>query len=45
MGYITLNEKGVILEANHTFTMMLGLENEALIKKPLSAFIVEEDKG
>lgn len=44
VGYITLNDKGVILEANQTFGLMLELGRETLAQKPLLAYIVDEDK-
>jgi len=44
-GYLTLDEKGMILEANLTFADMLGIERGKLIKRPLSAFISADDQG
>jgi PAS domain S-box-containing protein len=44
IGYFTLSEKGLILEANLTGASMLGLERVSLIKRPLSQFINREDQ-
>ena len=44
IGYLTISEKGLILEANLTFALMLGMERGSLIKKQLSTFITREDK-
>jgi PAS domain S-box-containing protein len=44
VGYVTLSEKGLILEANITAAGMLGQERRALVKQPLSRFIVPEPK-
>ena len=39
VGYITASEKGLILEANLTVTIMLGVERSVLIGEPFSRFI------
>ena len=44
IGYLTISEKGLILEANLTFALMLGMERGSLIKKQLSTFITREDQ-
>ena len=44
VGYLIISEKGLILEANLTFALTLGMERDSLIKKPLSKFIVREDQ-
>ena len=44
VGYITLSDKGLILQANLTFAEMLGFPKAGLINQPLSAYIVEEDQ-
>jgi PAS domain S-box-containing protein len=44
VGYFTISEKGLILEANLTSTTMLGVERGNLIKQPLTRFIVSEDQ-
>ena len=44
VGYVTLNEQGLILEANLTASALLDVTRDTLIKKPLSHFIVKEDQ-
>ncbi len=44
VGYITLNEKGIIREANLTAAALLGQERSYLIKQPLMRFISKEDQ-
>jgi PAS domain S-box-containing protein len=44
MGYVTLSEQGKILEANLTATQMLGVNRGALVKQPISRFIIPEDQ-
>jgi len=44
VGYITLSEQGLILEANLTATTLLGVERDALVQKTLSSFILSEDQ-
>lgn len=44
VGYVTLNDKYIILEVNLTFADMLGVERSQLIKQPLSTFIVDADQ-
>jgi PAS domain S-box-containing protein len=39
VGYMTVSEKGLILEANLTLTVMLGVERSLLIRQPFSHFI------
>ena len=43
VGYIIISEKGLILEANLTFAIMLGVARGELIKQPFSRFILNED--
>ena len=43
VGYCTLSEQGVILDANLTAASLLGAVRGALIKQPLSRFIHPED--
>ena len=43
VGYFTLDEDGLILEANLTGATMLGVARGALVKQPLSRFVVSED--
>ncbi|MBU3953037.1 MAG: PAS domain S-box protein, partial [Proteobacteria bacterium] len=44
MGYISLDRKGVILEANLTFADMLAVERASLIGRPVSKHIVFDDQ-
>jgi len=46
VGYIRVNEQGLILEANLTFADMLGLVGAkgAILKQPLTRFILPEDQ-
>ncbi len=44
VGYCTLSEKGLVLEANLTAATLLGMPRGALIKQPLSRFILNEDQ-
>jgi two-component system, sensor histidine kinase and response regulator len=44
VGYCTLSEKGLILEANLTAATLLGTARSALVKQPLSRLILKEDQ-
>jgi PAS domain S-box-containing protein len=44
VGYITLNDKGLILNANLTMAYMLSAEKSSLINQLLSAYIFSEDQ-
>ncbi|MBI5242762.1 MAG: PAS domain S-box protein [Elusimicrobia bacterium] len=44
VGYFTLSEKGLILEANLTAAKLLGVERRPLVKQPLTRFILPEDQ-
>jgi len=44
VGYCTISNKGLILEANLTAAFMLGVDRSALVKQPVSHFIVREDQ-
>jgi len=44
VGYLTLSEKGLILEANLTAAKLLGVARSALVKQPLSRFILPADQ-
>ena len=44
VGYLTLNEKGIILEANLTATSLLGVERKKLIRRRLASFVCGEDQ-
>lgn len=44
VGYFTLSEQGVILEANLAAAELLGVERGALVQQPLPRFILPEDQ-
>ena len=44
VGYFTISEKGIVLEANLTGAEMLGVERRELIDKSLGLFIMKEDQ-
>jgi PAS domain S-box-containing protein len=44
VGYFTITEPGVILEANMTGAGLLGVGRSALVKQPLTRFILPEDQ-
>jgi PAS domain S-box-containing protein len=44
VGYVTLSEKGLFLEANLTAATLLGVARGALVKQLLTRFIVKEDR-
>jgi two-component system cell cycle sensor histidine kinase/response regulator CckA len=44
VGYFTLSEQGLILEANLTAAKLLGVPRSALVKQPLSRFILPQDQ-
>ena len=44
VGYLTLDEKGIILEANLSAAKLLGIEREKLIRNRLANFVVPEDQ-
>jgi PAS domain S-box-containing protein len=44
VGYCTLSESGLILEANLTAATLLGEARGALLKKPIARFILSEDQ-
>ena len=43
-GYVTVSEKGLILEANLTAETLLGVARKALLRQPLSRFIHKDDE-
>jgi len=45
VGYCTLNEQGLITEANLTAAALLGLTRDKLVRRQLSGFILPEDQG
>ena len=44
VGYFTLSEQGLILEANLAAARLLGVQRGALVKQPLSRFVLPEDQ-
>ncbi len=44
VGYLTVSDKGLIIEANLTASELLAVDRGHLLMKPLSAFIVESDQ-
>jgi len=44
MGYVTVSEQGLILEANLTAATLLGVARGALVKQQISRFILKEDQ-
>ncbi|RPI72100.1 MAG: PAS domain-containing protein [Geobacteraceae bacterium] len=44
VGYCTLSEKGLILEANLTAATMLNVARDVLVSQPITRFILKEDQ-
>ena len=44
MGYLTLSEQGLILQANLTAATLLGTPRGALVRQPISRFVVPDDQ-
>jgi diguanylate cyclase (GGDEF)-like protein/PAS domain S-box-containing protein len=44
VGYVTLSENGLILEANLTLGTLLGKARSVLTMRPLSAFVAQQDQ-
>jgi two-component system cell cycle sensor histidine kinase/response regulator CckA len=44
VGYLTVNEKGIVEGANLTFATLMGMERSAVVGKPFSRFIYREDQ-
>jgi PAS domain S-box-containing protein len=44
VGYCTLNEEKIILEANLTISSMLGIARGVLVNQPLSRFLFRDDQ-
>ncbi len=44
VGYCSVSEEGLILEANLTIANMFGIDKEALINQPFTRFIMAEDQ-
>lgn len=45
VGYCTLSEAGVIIEANLTFATLLGVTRGALVQRPICHYIFQEDQN
>lgn len=43
VGYLAIDERGMVLTANRTASSLCGVTKRALIRRPLSDFIVPED--
>jgi len=44
VGYLTVDENGVILDANLSAAAMLGMVQNDLLEKPITQFILDEDQ-
>ena len=44
VGYLTLTEQNIILEANLLAATLLGVPRDILVKQPLSRFVAKEDQ-
>lgn len=44
VGYLTVDEAGIIQKANLTAARLLGIERSALVKQPFTRFIATEDQ-
>jgi PAS domain S-box-containing protein len=44
VGYVSISETGLILEANLTAAGLLGVERSALVRQPFTHFVVPEDQ-
>jgi PAS domain S-box-containing protein len=44
VGYVTLSDQGLILEANVKTANLLGLTKDFLLKQPLTSFVLPEDQ-
>ena len=45
VGFFTLSEQGLVLEANLTAATLLGVARGALLRQPLTRFILTEDQS
>jgi len=45
VGYLTLDENGLVLEANLTIARQLGIERSRLVGTPLSGYMVASDRN
>lgn len=44
VGYCTISEQGMVLEANLTAASLLGVARSSLVRQPISRFIIKEDQ-
>jgi PAS domain S-box-containing protein len=44
VGYLTVNEQGLVVEANLTASTLLGVSRGVLVKQPMTRFLVPEDQ-
>lgn len=44
IGYLTVNDKNIIVEANLTASGLLGMERQLLVDRPFSNFVKNEDQ-
>ena len=44
VGYLTINEAGLVVEANLTVSTLLGVARGALIRQPMTSFLHAEDQ-
>jgi len=44
VGYLTIGEGGLILQANLTFAKLLGVARSDVVNRPLSRFVLPEDQ-
>jgi PAS domain S-box-containing protein len=44
VGYLTVNQEGLILEANLTAAALLGVETSCLVAQPLSHFVAQDNR-
>jgi PAS domain S-box-containing protein len=44
VGYVTLSESGLILEANFRFSALIGVPRARLVNQPLSGFVFADDQ-
>ena len=44
VGYVTVSEQGLILEANLTVATMLGVPRSSLVKQPITRFLFRDDQ-
>ncbi len=44
VGYFTVSENGIVVEANLTAATLLGMERSALVGSPFSRFVLREDQ-